>query len=667
MNRITHSTEASLNCQRFMLSIGVLALAAFLRLWQIAQLPPGLHHDEAFHLLRAQEIMRGEALPVYNTSNNGNEVLITYLAAFTLSILGPVTWAGRLAAAWAGLLSVALTLRAGNELFPKQRSIGPWAGLALATLYWNIDFSRFGTEPILAAMAAAGAVAALWCGARTGRRRAYLLAGVSLGLGLVGYAAFRLFPLALGGAGLALFITQRPNRKTLLVGGLLAAGVAILIYTPEGLFFIRNPQWFLNRFGQVTQGTLGSTDPGRNLLTNALKTLGGLFVSGDGNWRHNLALRPALDAAQALFVLLGMAVCLARWRTPESWALGLWLAVGLAPSVVTVEAPHFGRTVMATPALALLMGVGIASAWQWTSSRLAHGLIVTALGLSITLTATDYFGRWAHDPHLFSAFSGEQVSIAHALESVPAGSSFYLTPLGFRQDYWTVEYLLGTEAFKRFRAFDGQACLVMPSSTTKATTYAVVVADDQQTLPELASAFPAGTQSIPNIPEDPSYLHLYNVPAGQQARLNMGVARRADFGGFVRMVGYTLAADAPQPGGQLQLQIAWQAEQPTPTTYKIFVHLIGPPTADGNVIYTQRDTPPCADSYPSWQWRPGELIIDTYTLILPNDLPPGQYTLQTGWYEDVQGRAGARLPITDDAGQSLGDALKLEPVQIGQP
>jgi len=165
-------------------SAGVLLLAASLRLWHISQTPPGLYLDEAYHLLRAQEIAYGEALPVFITGNNGYEPLFVYLAVIPLKILGPVAWAGRLATVWAGLVGVALTMRAGRELFP-GRSVGVLAGLVLATLLWSLTFSRFGSQPILAVPAAAGTLAGLWHGARTDTRRAFIVAGVSLGLGFV--------------------------------------------------------------------------------------------------------------------------------------------------------------------------------------------------------------------------------------------------------------------------------------------------------------------------------------------------------------------------------------------------------------------------------------------------------------------------------------------------
>ena len=132
-----------------MLTVAVLLLAAALRIWRLDSLPPGLYYDEAGHLLSAQSIGRNGQFPVYFTWSQGNDPLFAYLTAINLAILGAVAWAGRLATAWAGLLSIACTVRAGRELFPR-RAVGFMAGLILATLFWHVDLSRYGVQPILA-------------------------------------------------------------------------------------------------------------------------------------------------------------------------------------------------------------------------------------------------------------------------------------------------------------------------------------------------------------------------------------------------------------------------------------------------------------------------------------------------------------------------------------
>ena len=301
------------NRRQFILSCGVLLLAATLRLWLIAHLPEGLYIDEAYHLLRAQEIIRSQTLPVFITGNNGYEPLFVYLVTVMLPILGPVTWVGRLVAAWLGLVGVAATIRVGKEFFP-GRLTGALAGLTLATLAWSLAFSRFGSQPIVAATASAGALAAYWHGVRTRSKRAFVLAGVCAGLGLYGYVAFRFFPLIVMAAVLALLIARREAWRRWISGAAITLGVAALLFAPLALFFIQNPQWFLLRFSQTTSNLLGASDRLAALASNALKVIGGVFVAGDPNWRHNLSGRPALDALQGVFLAVGVAAALPAMR-----------------------------------------------------------------------------------------------------------------------------------------------------------------------------------------------------------------------------------------------------------------------------------------------------------------------------------------------------------------
>jgi len=649
---------------QFVLSVGVLVVAAGLRLWHISQTPPGLHYDEAFHLLRAQEIAHGASFPAYITDNQGNEPLFAYLSSIPLLILGPVPWAGRLMAAWVGLVGVAAILRAGREMFPR-RGIGLLAGAVMATFYWHLNFSRFGSQPILAAAATAAAMAALWRGARTGNRWAYVLAGLALGLGLSAYVAFRLFPLVPLCAGLALLLTQPNRRRSFFTGGALAVGVTTLIYSPLALFFLQNPHWFFNRYNQVTQATLQAQSPFVILTRNALKVANGLFFRGDADWKYNLPVRPALDPVQAAFFLLGTGLCVWKWRKPESLIVLWWLAVGLFPSILTEYAPQFGRAVMAAPAIALLIAIGMETVWQWAGGRGASKLVVVlALAFSATLTARDYFITWGQNHNLFVAFDVGLQWIARQLRAAPPGSALFETPV--YRTYPTFEYILGAEAYKRFKYFDGRQCFVAPSVTTANTVYAVIVSpsEDPFTLPFLKTAFPAGSETAHELNGDSLYAVVYQIPAGQTAQVSVGVPRHVDFGGVVRMRGYAVTAGDLKPGGTIQLTATWEAERSTLAAYKTFIHLAGPPKDDGSVIYAQHDAEPCNNFYPSWQWAPGEIVSDRYSLSLPRDIPPGEYSVVIGWYDSG---TLERLTANDELGKVQDNAVELERVRIGEP
>ena len=93
----------------FWLLLLTLLMAAFLRLWQLDTLPPGLHYDEAADTIIAQQIARGESAPIFVAAYTGKEVLFFYWAAAWMKLIGPSVFAMRLAAAMLCMLTVPVT------------------------------------------------------------------------------------------------------------------------------------------------------------------------------------------------------------------------------------------------------------------------------------------------------------------------------------------------------------------------------------------------------------------------------------------------------------------------------------------------------------------------------------------------------------------------------
>ncbi|MBI5034486.1 MAG: glycosyltransferase family 39 protein [Chloroflexi bacterium] len=640
--------------QRYLLlAVGILLLAAFMRLGAIASVPNGMDNDEAFHLMRAQEILRGESLPIYITGNNGNEPLYAYTAAIGLALVGPTAWAGRLMAAFIGLLGVAITIRLGAEMFPGRR-VGLLAGLVLSTLFWHVDFSRFGSQPILAATAAAGTLAALWRGARTGSYRYYFLAGVCLSLGLDAYVAFRLFPIVPLVGGIALWLSRPKQRTSIIKGGVWAMVAALIVYSPLIWYFTNNPQWFLNRFGQTTEGTLNAS----SLLTNALLTFAGMVWQGTMDWRFNIAGRPALDLVQTLFLIVAVIFLVRHWRKAELWTLATWVVIGLAPSMLTNEAPHFGRTTMATSALAVLVALGAAVLWQVLHWRWARALIVTGIAVSVIVPVWLYFDVWANDPRAAESFDVRQRTVANTLNAAPSGAFLYATPLnvGWIHDYWTTEFLLGDKVNTTYTPLNGMLCTVVPAAAPSGARYVIVAspeADDWRTPTILQQVFPNIERSTVSVPGDRNPMIVYDIAPGAQPKID-STQSPVDFGNLVRLVKYQTTPQLPERGKRLQFDLVWQTLDRSSTNYNFFVQLLGAPKADGSPVYAQYDGEPCAKLLHTTSWFPNQLLFETFGFRVPADLPPGKYELQVGWYVQT---TGERLSIkpTNATSYKLGD------------
>lgn len=108
--------------------------------------------------------------------------------------------------------------------------------------------------------------------------------------------------------------------------------------------------------------------------------------------------------------------------------------------------------------------------------------------------------------------------------------------------------------------------------------------------------------------------------------------------GWLRLKGYGMTAKTT-PGGAILLSLRWQSLRQVDFNYHVFVHLLD---AKGNKI-EQRDGQPVQWMRPVSSWRPGEEIVDHYGLLVPDDLPVGDYTIAVGMYDP---NSGQRLPIS---------------------
>lgn len=90
---------------------------------------------------------------------------------------------------------------------------------------------------------------------------------------------------------------------------------------------------------------------------------------------------------------------------------------------------------------------------------------------------------------------------------------------------------------------------------------------------------------------------------------------------------------SPAPSFPCALPLVWRAETETPTGYHVFVHLVD---AMGNIL-AQSDSVPANWTRPTTGWLPGEYIVDTHTLTLPTELPPGPLSLRVGLYDPQTG------------------------------
>ncbi|GEM_PF-2128229 len=112
-----------------------------------------------------------------------------------------------------------------------------------------------------------------------------------------------------------------------------------------------------------------------------------------------------------------------------------------------------------------------------------------------------------------------------------------------------------------------------------------------------------------------------------------------DLGGQIRLISSEVTPSPVKAGDPLSVTLTWQAVSMPVADYTVFVHLRN---AAGKTV-AQADNPPQAGAYPTSFWDAGETIVDDHAILLPNDLPAGDYTIVVGLYRFD---TGERLSIT---------------------
>ncbi len=112
------------------------------------------------------------------------------------------------------------------------------------------------------------------------------------------------------------------------------------------------------------------------------------------------------------------------------------------------------------------------------------------------------------------------------------------------------------------------------------------------------------------------------------------------------------------PGIPLHVDLVWHALETPAGDYTVFVHLRD---AQNNVL-AQADNKPVNWTFPTDQWQAGQYILDEHIVLLPEDVPRGNYSLYIGLYD---AQSGQRLPVFHASSDRLeGNEIRLSPVVI---
>lgn len=450
----------------------IIIIAAFFRLYNITQTPPGLYPDEAMDGTNAQEAIATHNFKVFYPENNGREGLFMDIQALSIIAFGNEPWALRIVSSVFGILTVLGLYFLAKKLFEKfnvhdslfkihySKLIALLSSFLLATSFWHINFSRISFRAIMAPFFLVWAIYFILksLGDDQNPKSSILnsiLAGIFYGLGFYSYIAFRATPLIIAVIFGYWLIKYPLPRKKIIKNFIVLTLVSLIIFAPLGYYFMKHPADFMGRTTQVS--IFSSPSPIKSLAYNTIKTLGMFNFAGDYNWRHNYNGAPELFFPVGIMFLIGIFFGIknlfAKSKTApsvhpsnvHSYALPAhpelvegsnfpflilfsWFIIAMLPVIISNEGiPHALRSILMIPPVIIFSAFGGILTYEklkelFTSKKSRLFLLLASyfLLLIIAISAYQtYFIAWTHNPNTANAFSQNYVDIGRQLNLLP--------------------------------------------------------------------------------------------------------------------------------------------------------------------------------------------------------------------------------------------------------
>jgi 4-amino-4-deoxy-L-arabinose transferase-like glycosyltransferase len=344
----------------------IILVAAFaLRTIDLSVHPYPWSGDEASIGSEAIRILNGEVTNFFETGWSSQPNWSFVPTAFTEMIFGHNILAVRATSVLAGTLAVLFTYLAARELF--NPTIALMAGAFLASLPYNVHFSRVGVHNVVDSFMSALVFWLLAMAIRKDDPRYYYTAGVAAGLCIYSYAGTRL-ALILGVVTLLFLVIRQRSYLHSHWKHLASFFVAAIISAaPQAAFFARHPDIFIGRMGQegiLFNGwlTQQATQTGKSvweILFSQFTRTTLVFIASPAPGNTFNSPNPYLTVFGSILFLLGMGYALAYFFEPRHFMVLIWFwAVILFGGILTLNPPANTRLLMTSPAVAVLMALG---------------------------------------------------------------------------------------------------------------------------------------------------------------------------------------------------------------------------------------------------------------------------------------------------------------------
>lgn len=409
----------------------ILVIAAFLRLYKITDIPPGVNRDEASIGYTAYSLMHtgrdeyGRVFPFsFQSFGDWKLPLYIYTVVPSVSVLGLSELAVRLPSAIFGILSVILTFYLVRLLF--KNNLLAFVTMFLAAISpWSVHLSRVESESNTAVFLTLLGVI-LFLKSLNSKNWLIIPSFICFALTYFAYAGNHIFTTLLLGGIFYFYRNKIPRTKATFIGLLLLMIMAGFIFSktlleadrtkisgisifgdpsvvhakieiprnehndPKSLFARAIHNRIIYAVEKITQNYLNSFSPQF------------LFIKGGDNNSHNILNFGNMYLVEAPFLFLGLVYLIALKKGRERNLVLLWLFISPVAASITKDAPHTNRMFAVFPILSLVSAFGIY--WLLTEiikkkmfKKIFIGLLVCLFIANVAIYLDRYFVHFPRD------------------------------------------------------------------------------------------------------------------------------------------------------------------------------------------------------------------------------------------------------------------------------
>jgi hypothetical protein len=512
----------------WLLVVGVFCLAAYFHLSQLSTVPLDMTSDHAEKLLDMNDVMSGSA-PIFFNRNAGREPIQFYWTALLIKLfnldLGFTTL--KLGMALAFLISLIYVYKLGKEV--GNRWTGLFAVLLLGMAAWTNIIARVGMRLVLTPVFVAPTLFYLLRGIRTQRRNDFILSGIFLGWGLMGYSAFRIVPFV-AALGVLIYLAHRRRHASnahLFGDFSLLVLFAVVAALPLLRFALQYPDLIgmrtLTRMTGAEQAIQGPVY--KVFFQNVWNALIMPFWKDGNTWVIAITGRPALDLVSAALYMLGVVLLIFSWIKGRNWQylfLLISIPVLMLPSIMAlafpIENPSLSRAGGAVIPVILICAIALetllSSLWKKAKNVTGKGLVIILAGAMVLAS-----GRQNYDL-VFNQYGTQYINATwnsmqmgkiarDFIGSVGSPDTVYVVA----KAHWVDTRLVAMNAGYITRDYQIWPEDLNNTLAEQRTKLFFVKADDEVGMNALRTTYPNGTRTLHRAAAPGRDFYTYLVPA----------------------------------------------------------------------------------------------------------------------------------------------------------